>query len=182
MRKYSGVMLPPNTPHEVWNADAESEAHLEVVAPGSSRDLVAMLKSARPRKVENAAQYIRTPMVPVQADMKPGLNGVTFASRALGGAVQMRIDSTLPGQSGPKTHVHKFQQVYVSIEGHTTVEYGLTSFPLPKYSAVIIQPGVVHTNSNTSSTIERHITLLMPQLEDPNEPLDIEYERKGPVR
>ena len=69
--------------------------------------------------------------------------------------------------------------MYFSIDGHTTVEYGLTSFPLPEYSAVIIQPGVVHTNSNTSSAIERHITLLMPQLEDPNEPLDIEYERKS---
>ena len=66
--------------------------------------------------------------------------------------------------------------------GATAVEYGLNDFPLPKYSIAIIQPGVVHTNSNKTSAVERHITVLMPQLEDPNEPLDVEYERKGPVR
>jgi len=182
VNKYEGVWLPANTPHEVWNADTSVEAHFEIIAPGSSRDLLSMLKPAQPRKVENARQYIRTPKVPAQADMKAGLNGATFAARATGGTIQMRIDSTLPGQSGPKPHVHKFQQVYFSIDGQTTVEYGLNDFPLPKYSIVIIQPGVVHTNSNKTSAIERHITVLMPQLEDPNEPLDVEYERKGPVR
>jgi mannose-6-phosphate isomerase-like protein (cupin superfamily) len=182
VNRYEGVRLPANIPHEVWNAGPDSEAHLEVIAPGSSRDLLSMVSPAQPRTVENAAQYLRRPKVPAQADMRPGLNGVTYAARATGGTIQMRIDSTLPGQSGPKPHVHKFQQVYFSIEGQTSVEYGLIDFSLPKYSISIIQPGVVHTNANKTSAIERHITLLMPQLEDPTEPLDIEYERKGPVR
>jgi mannose-6-phosphate isomerase-like protein (cupin superfamily) len=182
VNRYEGVRLPANIPHEVWNAGPEPEAHLEVIAPGSSRDLLSMLTAAQPRTIENAAQYIRRPKVPAQADMKPGLNGVTYAARATGGTIQMRIDSTLPGQSGPKPHVHKFQQVYFSIEGQTSVEYGLIDFSLPKYSIAVIQPGVVHTNANKTSAIERHVTVLMPQLEDPNEPLDVEYERKGPVR
>ena len=182
VNRYEGVRLPANIPHEVWNAGPEPEAHLEVIAPGSSRDLLSMLTAAQPRTIENAAQYIRRPKVPAQADMKPGLNGVTYAARATGGTIQMRIDSTLPGQSGPKPHVHKFQQVYFSIEGQTSVEYGLIDFSLPKYLIAVIQPGVVHTNANKTSAIERHVTVLMPQLEDPNEPLDVEYERKGPVR
>jgi mannose-6-phosphate isomerase-like protein (cupin superfamily) len=182
VNKYEGVWLPRDTPHEVWNAGTESEAHLEIIAPGSSRDLLSMLKPAQPRRVENAAQYIRRPKVPAQADMKAGLNGATFAARATGGTIQMRIDSTLPGQGGPKSHVHKFQQVYFSIDGQTAVEYGLNDFVLPRYSIAIIQPGVVHTNSNKTPAIERHVTVLMPQLEDPNEPLDVEYERKRPVR
>jgi len=182
VNRYEGVWLPANIPHEVWNADSGSEAHFEVIAPGSARDLVSMLKPAEGRKVENAAQYIRKPKVPSESELKPGLNGATFAARATGGTIQMRIDSTLPGQGGPKPHVHKFQQVYFSIEGQTAVEYGLNDFPLPKYSIAIIQPGVVHTNSNKTSAVERHITVLMPQLVDPNEPLDVEYERKGPVR
>jgi len=181
VKKYEGVSLPANIPHEVWNAGTEPEAHLEVIAPGSSRDLLSMVKPAQPRPVENAAQYVRRPDVPAQAQMKAGLNGATFAARATGGTIQMRIDSTLPGQGGPKPHVHKFQQVYFSIEGQTSVEYGLIDFVLPKYSIAIVQPGVVHTNANKSAAVERHITLLMPQLEDPNEPLDIEYERKGAV-
>ena len=112
VNKYEGVQIPPNTPHEVWNADAEPEVHLEVIPPGSSRDLLSMVKPAQPHKVENAAQYVRTPKVPSQADLKPGLNGTAYASRQTGATIQMRIDSTLPGQGGPKTHVHKFQQVY----------------------------------------------------------------------
>lgn len=182
VNQYEGVWLPAGIPHEVWNADAGGEAHFEVIAPGSSRDLMSMLKPAQARKVENAAQYIRRPKVPGQTELKSGLNGATFAARTTGGTIQMRIDSTQPGQGGPKPHVHKFQQVYFSIEGQTSVEYGLNDFALPKYSIAIIQPGVVHTNSNKTSSVERHITLLMPQLEDPNEPLDVEYERKGPVR
>jgi mannose-6-phosphate isomerase-like protein (cupin superfamily) len=182
VNQYEGVWLPAGIPHEVWNADAGGEAHFEVIAPGSSRDLVSMLKPAQARTVENAAQYIRRPKVPDQTELKSGLNGATFAARVSGGTIQMRIDSTLPGQGGPKPHVHKFQQVYFSIEGQTAVEYGLNDFALPKYSIAIIQPGVVHTNSNKTSSVERHITVLMPQLEDPNEPLDVEYERKGPVR
>jgi hypothetical protein len=106
-----------------------------------------MVKPAQPRKSENAAQYIRSPKVPGQTELKAGLNGATFAARATGGTIQMRIDGTLPGQGGPRPHVHKFQQVYFSIEGQTAVAYGLNDFGLPKYSIAIIQPGVVHTNS-----------------------------------
>jgi mannose-6-phosphate isomerase-like protein (cupin superfamily) len=176
-----GVMIPPNTPHEVWNAGPQAEAHLEVIAPGSSRDLTSMLKPAQPRKVENAAQYVRTPKIPTAAELKAGLNGVTFAERATGGTIQMRIDSTRPGQGGPKPHVHRFQQVYFSVEGQTTVEYGLDTYPLPKYSMAVIAPGVVHTNFNKTSAPERHVTLLMTEPENRNEPFDVEYERKGPV-
>jgi mannose-6-phosphate isomerase-like protein (cupin superfamily) len=179
--KNTAVVVPPGIPHEVWNADAQPEVHFEVIAPGSSRDLMSMLKPATPRKVENAAQYINTSKLPAQSELKPGLNGVTFAERKTGTNEQMRIDSTVPGQGGPKPHVHKFQQVYFSIEGQTTVSYGLFTYQLPKYSIAVIQPGVVHTNSNKTSAMERHITLLMPEPKDRSEPFDIEFEQKGPA-
>jgi mannose-6-phosphate isomerase-like protein (cupin superfamily) len=178
VNRYEGVQIPANTPHEVWNAGADPEAHLEVIAPGSSRDLMSMVKAAQPRKIENAAQFIRTPKIPAQAEMKPGLNGAPIASQKTGTPTQMRIDSTLPGANGPKTHVHKFLQVYFSIDGQTTVELGLNQYPLPKYSIAVIQPGVVHTNNNKSASVERHVVLLMPE-PPPGEPLDVEYERKG---
>jgi len=181
VKRYEGVQVPANTPHEVWNAGAEPEAHLEVIAPGSSRDLLSMLTAAKPRKVENAAQYIRTPRLPAEAELKPGLNGARFVSRETGSSTQMRIDSTLPGAGGPKTHIHKFVQVYFSIEGQTTVEYGLNTYPLPRYSIAVIQPGVVHTNYNRSPSIERHVVLLMPQPGPDDGPLDVEYERKGAI-
>jgi mannose-6-phosphate isomerase-like protein (cupin superfamily) len=178
---WTAVVVPRDVPHRVWNADAVEVRAFEVIAPGSSRDLVSMLTPARPVRVENAAQYIRKGNIPVAGDLKPGLNGYTFASRKLGTAQQMRIDSTLPGSGGPRTHVHKFQQVYFEIEGTTTLTYGLLSYELPKYAIGIIPPGVVHTNNNHTPAAERHVTLLLDELADPNEPLDIEVEFNGAV-
>ncbi len=177
----TAIVLPGGTPHRVWNGDAIEVRALEVMAPGSSRDLLSMLRPAQPVRVENAAQYIRKGNIPVAGDLKPGLNGYTFASRTLGTAQQMRIDSTLAGSGGPRTHVHKFEQVYFEIEGKTTLTYGLLSYELPKYSMAIIPPGVVHTNNNQTTAPERHVTLLLDELADPNEPLDIEVEFKGAV-
>jgi mannose-6-phosphate isomerase-like protein (cupin superfamily) len=181
VERHQAAVIPPDVPHEVWNDGPEPEAHFEMIAPGSSRDLKAIFKPAQARKIENSAAYIRTPKVPTQAEMKPGLNGVTFAERKTGGAEQMRIDSTLPGQGGPKPHVHKFEQVYFEIEGSTDLAYGLSTYPLPKYSIAIIQPGAVHTNGNKTAAVERHITLLLPEPKDRSEPLDVEVEFKGAV-
>ncbi len=33
----TGVVIPANTPHEVWNADSAPEAHLEVIASANPR-------------------------------------------------------------------------------------------------------------------------------------------------
>jgi mannose-6-phosphate isomerase-like protein (cupin superfamily) len=173
----TGVIIPVNVPHTVWNADAQPEAHLEVIAPAPSRDLTAMLKPAQPRKVENAAQYIRHISVPAAKDLKPGLNGQVFTNRAMGSANTVRLDSTMPGGGGPATHVHRFEQVYFIVEAATTISYGADKLKASKNDIVILAPGVVHTNLNESGMPERHLTLLLPQPED-GAPADIELEMK----
>jgi mannose-6-phosphate isomerase-like protein (cupin superfamily) len=120
----TGVVIPANVPHAVWNADAQPEAHLEAIAPAPSRDLLAMVKAVQPRKIENAAQYIRRIAVPAAKDLKPGLNGQVFTNRAMGSANTVRLDSTMTGSGGPATHVHRFEQVYFFVEGSTTIVYG----------------------------------------------------------
>ena len=177
LNKFEGAFIPADTPHEVWNDGPGEERHFEVVAPGSSRDLLSMVKPAQARAVPDAAKLIRKPAIPPAAGLPAGLNGAQFASTMTGAKIQFRMDSCRPGTCGPPTHVHKFQQVYFETEGETTVEYGLLTYKLPKYSLVVIQPGVVHTNRNESTAVERHITLLMPQLTN-GEPADIEYERQ----
>jgi mannose-6-phosphate isomerase-like protein (cupin superfamily) len=173
----TGVIIPVNVPHTVWNADAQPEAHLEVIAPAPSRDLTAMLKPAQPRKVENAAQYIRHISVPAAKDLKPGLNGQVFTNRAMGSANTVRLDSTMSGSGGPATHVHRFEQVYFIVEGATTISYGADTLKASKNDIVILAPGVVHTNRNESGMPERHLTMLLPQPED-GAPADIEFEMK----
>lgn len=174
----TGVVIPANVPHAVWNADMQPEAHLEVIAPAPSRDLMAMLKPAQPRKIDNAAQYLRHIAVPAAKDLKPGLNGQVFTNRAMGSANQLRLDSTMPGGGGPATHVHRFEQVYFIVEGSTTITYGADKRKASKNDIVILAPAVVHTNLNESGMPERHLTLLLPQPED-GAPADIEFEMKA---
>jgi mannose-6-phosphate isomerase-like protein (cupin superfamily) len=175
----TGVVIPADVPHTVWNADAQPEAHLEAIAPAPSRDLLAMVKPAQPRKVDNAAQYIRRIAVPAAKDLKPGLNGQVFTNRAMGSANTVRLDSTMPGSGGPATHVHRFEQVYFFVEGSTTIVYGADKRKASKNDIVILAPAVVHTNVNESGAPERHLTLLLPQPED-GAPADIEFEMKPP--
>jgi mannose-6-phosphate isomerase-like protein (cupin superfamily) len=175
----TGVIIPANVPHSVWNADAQPEAHLEAIAPATSRDLLAMAKPAQPSKVENAARYIRRIAVPPAKDLKPGLNGQLFTNRAMGSANTVHLDSTMAGSGGPATHVHRFEQVYFFVEGSTTIVYGADKRKASKNDIVILAPAVVHTNVNESGAPERHLTLLLPQPED-GAPADIEFEMKPP--
>lgn len=177
----TAVVIPADVPHTVWNADTEPEAHLEVIAPAPSRDLMSMVRPAQPRRLENAAQYIRRINVPPAKDLKPGLNGQVFTNRTMGSANTLRLDSTMPGSGGPATHVHRFQQVYFFVEGSTTIMYGADKRKASKNDIVILAPAVVHTNANESGAPERHLTLLLPQPDD-GAPADIEFEMKAPGR
>ena len=103
-------------------------------------------------------------------------NAAASETRDTGSAQQMRIDSTLPGSGGPSPHVHKFTQVYFSMDGETTLLHGLLSYPLPKYSIGVIAPGTVHTNSNNTNAIERHAVLLLDEPPDRSEPYDVGVE------
>jgi mannose-6-phosphate isomerase-like protein (cupin superfamily) len=173
----TSAIIPADVPHGVWNADAQPEAHLEVIAPATSRDLLTMVRPAQPRKIDKAAQFIRRITVPAAKDLKPGLNGQVFTNRAMGSANTVRLDSTMPGSGGPATHVHRFEQVYFFVEGSTTIVYGADKRKASKNDIVILAPAVVHTNVNDSGAPERHLTLLLPQVED-GAPADIEFEMK----
>ena len=182
VRPIGGVIIPPDTPHEVWNAGAEPEAHFEVITSANpskdlSRELMSMLKPAQPRKVENAASYIREISLPAAGDLKPGLNRQVYTNRAKSSAATVAVDSTSPGSGGPKPHVHPFEQVYFILEGETTVMYGVDHPKAKKNDIVILPQGVVHTNTNMTSRPERHITLLLP--EPASQPFDVEFEMKG---
>jgi mannose-6-phosphate isomerase-like protein (cupin superfamily) len=136
-----------------------------------------MLKPAQPRKVENAASYIREISLPAASDLKPGLNRQVYTNRAKSSAATVAVDSTSPGSGGPKPHVHPFEQVYFVLEGETTVMYGVDHPKAKKNDIVILPQGVVHTNTNMTSGPERHITLLLP--EPASQPFDVEFEMKG---
>ena len=143
-----------------------------------------MLTPVAPRKIENAAQYIR-PAPPLPAELRPGLNGQAMLARATGSVNQMRIDSSPAGSGNPNPHIHAFEQVYFIKEGTMTLLYGvgpdgqIARYQVPANSFVVIPPGVVHGNFNDGSTVERHAVWLLPEPE-PGLPLDITVELRPP--
>jgi mannose-6-phosphate isomerase-like protein (cupin superfamily) len=178
---YTGVVVPANTPHAVWNAESEPETNFEVITSGApekdlSRDLLSMVHPAKPVKVENAAKCIREIQVMPAADLKPGLNGQQYTSLTMGSPLQLRLDSALAGNGNNRTHVHKFEQVYFETEGDMGLTYGLGQYTLKKGDIAIIPIGVLHANAGISP-VSRHLTLLLPQPPADSGQLDIEFIR-----
>ena len=179
--QYTGAVIPPNTPHGAWNAESEPETHFEVISSANphkdlSRNLMSMLKPAQATKVENAAKFIREIKLIAQADLKPGLNNVTYGSLKLGSGFQTRLDSAGLGGGNNTPHIHIFEQVYFVVEGEMTVHYGLETLTAKKGDIVIIQPGALHDNAATTP-LHRHLTFLLPE-PPPGPEFDVEFERK----
>jgi len=182
---YTAVVIPPNTPHEFWNAESDPETNFEVISSGNphkelSRDLMAMLKPAQATKVENAAKCVREIKFLATSDLKLGLNGQAWTDVSKGSPIQVRLDSALKGNGNTTTHVHLFEQVYFGTEGDMGLTYGLESLTVRKNDIAIIPPGVVHANASTTA-VERHITLLLPQPQPGSGPADIPFEKKAPA-
>ena len=178
---YTGVVIPANTPHAVWNAESEPESNFEVLSSADphkdlSRDLMSMLKPAHATKVEDAQKCIREIKFLAPSELKPSLNGQNYTGRAKGSPIQMRLDSAPEGSGNTRPHVHIFEQVYFGTEGDMKIDYGLETLVLKKGDIAIIQPGVLHDNAATS-TVERHITLLLPEPPPGGQPFDIEFQR-----
>jgi len=131
-------------------------------------------------KVENAAKCIREIKFLVASDLKPGLNGQAWTDGTRGSPIQVRLDSALQGNGNTTTHVHLFEQVYFGTEGDMSLTYGLESLTVKKGDIAIVPPGVVHANASTTA-VERHITLLLPQPPPGSGPADIEFDRKNPA-
>lgn len=165
------VLVRAGMPHEAWNAGTETATVLEVVTPAPSRDLASLMKPASPTKVDNAAQYVRTPK-PITNSTR-GVNAQMLAERASGSPnIQERFDNVKPGNGvGPGLHVHPFDQIYFVTEGTMTLQYGLATYQVKPNTFIIIPTGVVHHNRNDGPDFERHVTLLLPEPEQ--EPFDL---------
>ena len=93
-----------------------------------------------------------------------GLNERVLADRATGSDhVLERLDDVPPNAGGPSSHLHPFDQIYFVTRGTMTVQYGLGKYEVTPDSLVILTAGVVHSNLNQGTSVESHVTLLLPE-------------------
>jgi mannose-6-phosphate isomerase-like protein (cupin superfamily) len=95
--------------------------------------------------------------------------GEAFAYQALSNSetgsqtMQTNVLQVAPGAGSPDWHIHAFCQIYIIQEGEMTVEIGRHRHKAPANSVVVLPAGVVHRNFNASGTVERHVSLLVPE-------------------
>jgi mannose-6-phosphate isomerase-like protein (cupin superfamily) len=161
------VLVPGGVPHQAWNAGSEPVAEFEVVTPAPARDLASMMTPAQPRKIENAAQYVRVapPVELTHSGVGAGaLNERVLADRDTGSDHMLeRLDDVLPGSGRGELHMHPFDQIYFIRKGSMSIQYGLAKYEAPENSLVILHAGTAHSNMNNTSSLVNHITLMLPQ-------------------
>src|SRR5262245_53031757 len=67
-----------------------------------------------------------------------------------------------PGVEGPATHTHASDQIYVVLEGTTTIELGTEERKVGRFGSVFIPAGVPHHNRNVGDVEEIHIEVIAP--------------------
>ncbi|APA90550.1 cupin domain-containing protein (plasmid) [Paraburkholderia sprentiae WSM5005] len=80
--------------------------------------------------------------------------------------MRMNVLQVQPGAGSPDFHIHAFTQIYLIQEGEMTLDIGKQRVAAPVNSLVFLPAGVVHRNFNAGNTIERHVSLLVPEPDD----------------
>jgi quercetin dioxygenase-like cupin family protein len=84
--------------------------------------------------------------------------------RSLGSeTMRMNVLQVAPGSGSPDWHIHAFCQIYVIQEGEMTVDIGKHRYVAGPNSIVYLPAGLVHRNFNASNSVERHVSLLVPE-------------------
>jgi mannose-6-phosphate isomerase-like protein (cupin superfamily) len=145
----------------------------------AARGSLAFIPAGQPGAVSGNADAV---WVEIEASAAPGhalpavasldparFEGAGFAYQRLAdrstGVRSMRVN-TLQVQAGagsPDFHIHTFAQLYVVLDGEMTLDVGRARLRAGPNSIVCLPPGVVHRNFNASDTVERHVSLLVPE-------------------
>ena len=144
------IFIPAGIPAAVTGD--EDTVWAEIEAPVTGKTQAAEAREAR--------------VIPIDQSK---FEGQGFAYQSLidrtGGAQTLRMNvlQVQPGAGSPDYHIHAFAQIYLIQEGEMTLDVGRQRLVAGANSLVVLPPGVVHRNFNSSGAIERHVSLLVPE-------------------
>lgn len=172
------VFIPAGLPHRNWNDGPGAETHFEMIIPAtapmapiaimvdSADEIPGGLRSTHPgyvRKVDGGAM----------TEPLPGLRVMPLADPESGSHhTVVNYIEVAPGSAGPGTHIHRFDQYYLVLEGELTVEIALETYTVGPDQLVILPAGVPHRQYNAGEVTERHVAILAPA-PAPRQPWDL---------
>jgi len=171
------VFVPAGLAHCNWNDGPGTESHFEMIVPAPSPMAQVDLVVDSPEDVpaEHRADrpaYVRKVDRTVLTEALPGMWVQSLADRESGSeSTLMYYVEVGPGDAGPDTHIHEFDQYYLVLQGQLTVEVALQTHVVDAGSLVVLPAGVPHRQYNNGYTTEKHLAIISPQPE-PGQPVD----------
>ena len=162
------VFIPAGLPHRNWNEGPGAENHFEMIIPTPmpGTPLALMVDEVDDVPAEHRATqdaYVR----PVTAgDLREALPG--FRLQALADPASGSLHAVVnyaeldAGSGGPGTHIHKFDQYYLVIDGELTIEVALEEHVVGPDHLVVLPAGVPHRQYNSGTGTERHLVIIAP--------------------
>lgn len=168
-RAGDGVFIPAGLPHHNRNVGSTDEVHLEIIAPGlpAGKPIAEFIGEDSPPEYQDLAPVVKSPSPPVG-----NLISMSWLIRRSDGSdhVGMYLADMAPGQDGPRTHVHDFDQFYFVVSGELQVEVGLEQHSVGSNTLVVLPAGVPHRQWNGPDGPECHLAILVPEPDFPSTP------------
>ncbi|MGA5538001.1 cupin domain-containing protein [Mycolicibacterium nivoides] len=180
------VFIPAGLAHRNWNDGPGAETHFEMIIPAPTPMAPIALMVDSPEEVPATDRtdhtgYTRRIIANDLVTAMPGLRIQALTGPGMGcpNAVVNYMELE-PGGAGPDTHIHRFDQYYLVLEGELTVEVALQTHVVPPHTLVLLPAGVPHRQYNAGTTTERHLAVLAPPPE-PGKPWDqgVDFKANG---
>jgi mannose-6-phosphate isomerase-like protein (cupin superfamily) len=161
----AAALLTPHVP-----AESALPGELVHVASGAlatvwgGSDTVWMEIIAWPSRCATAAAQPKVVQVDPAKFAGGGFGWQALIGRDTGAStLRMNTLQVAPGSGSPDYHIHDFVQIYVILAGEMTLNLGRKRHQAQTNSVVLIPAGMVHRNFNASDSLERHVSLLVPE-------------------
>lgn len=162
------VFIPAGMAHCNWNEGPGAETHFEMIIPAPTPTAQIAIPVGSPADVPvedrtDRSGYVRRVDPAALTEPLPGMRVQPLADLESGSShTIVNYIEVGPGDSGPGTHVHEFDQYYFVLEGQLTVEVSLEQHVVGPGTLVILPAGVPHRQCNAGDVTEKHLAVLAP--------------------
>ena len=159
----SFVHIPEGIAHRNWNDSSAPEFHIELIIPTPLPGTPLMYPVETPGEApgSDSSGFVIHTRDDDSTDPERLLNMCVRPLLRNERSV-INLGFMAPGDKGPGTHIHEFDQYYFVLEGVLQIEVALERHEAPAGSLVLLPAGVPHRQWNDGPGVERHLAVQSP--------------------